>query len=184
MQHKLTDKQIARIIAKTRKWVETIIIGLDLCPFAKAPFQKGQVHFAVGDADTMKGFVEIFIEQLALMDKKTSIETTLLIVPALLKMEYFQPFMQFCEETIIINHWGKTYQIVSFHPYQRIDGLSPESPQNLISMGPYPIVHILRVESVETKGKSLKQDIQVRNDAILKKMKKEDVLALWKKVEE
>ncbi|MDX2303558.1 MAG: DUF1415 family protein [Microscillaceae bacterium] len=178
----LTQAQKEDTLKTTQKWLETIIIGLNLCPFAKAPFQKGQVHFEIAEANTMKGFVEAFIKEVQRLDTQPSIETTLMIVPTLGNIEHFQSFMQFCEETIIINHWGSKYQIVSFHPLQRLQGFASDSPRNLISIAPYPIVHILRVASVETLGKNLKEDVQVKNDQILNNLNSEEVKMLWYRI--
>ncbi|MCS6833431.1 MAG: DUF1415 domain-containing protein, partial [Flammeovirgaceae bacterium] len=90
-----------------------------------------------------------------------------------------------CEEMIFFNKkWSKTYQIVSFHPQARFKDLPLDSPLNLVAIAPYPILHILRVKSVETLGAAVKKDVQLENTKRLQAMTKEDVEALWKKIVE
>ncbi len=182
MKPTLTNAKKLEMIALTQKWVETFIIGLNLCPFAKAPYLKKEVRFTVTDADSMQDFVQSFANELSLMDEDPSVETTLMIVPRLGDIEYFQPFIKFCEETIVLNNWTKSYQIVSFHPFMRFDGIEADSPRNLTGMSPYPVLHILRVASVEGLGKAVKKDVQIENDKKLSAMSKEEVHELWQKL--
>ncbi len=164
------------------KWVETFIVGLNLCPFAKAPMQKGEIRYSVVDGEDMKEFLEAFAAEIDILEKDPKVETTLMIIPAFGNMTHFQAFMGFCEEMIIINHWIHKFQIVSFHPYMRFLGLPPDSPENLTGIAPYPILHILRVPSVETLGATVRQDVIAQNSEKLRKMSKVELAKLWKKV--
>ncbi|PKQ70113.1 hypothetical protein Rain11_0917 [Raineya orbicola] len=178
----LSAKEKKEILQITRNWVETFIIGLNLCPFAKVPYEKNAVRFVIGEAKTMKGFLEIFAREIEFLEKNPTTETTLVILPALGKIELFQAFMQFCEEMIILNAWIQKYQIVSFHPLMRFEGIPTDSPQQLTGIAPYPILHILRVPSVESLGAQIKKDVQAENDKKLSQLAKEDVKKLWEKV--
>lgn len=178
----LTEYAKNEAIDTTKKWVETMIIGLNLCPFAKAPFQKDTIRFVVKDALDMQGFMNVFAEEIQFLDKNASTETTLIILPAFSNVQQFMAFMGFCEQTILLNNWVKKYQIVSFHPNARFQGFAPDSPQNLVGMAPYPVLHILRVASVEGLGATLKKDVIEENDAKLRQISKEEVAELWKKI--
>ncbi len=181
----LSEEKIVEVVETSRKWLETAIIGLNLCPFAKTPYQKGEVRLTVADAETMRGFLELFAGELEMMDENPKIETTLMILPALGNIsEHFQPYFQFCEETIILNNWEKKYQIVSFHPFAHLVGVPADSPKNLTVMAPYPMVHILRVNSVESLGQSLKKDVQTENDKRLQNMSQAELQTLWAKIME
>jgi len=175
----LSEEQKKDAIATIQQWVETIIIGLNLCPFAKTPFQKGAVRFAVADCDNVQAFLNCFAEEIDFLEDHPLIETTLLIIPAFGKVEQFITFMQFCEQTIVLNDWIEKYQIVSFHPYMRFSGIPADSPRNLTGMAPYPILHILRTPSVETLGATLQKDLHTENDKKLSKMTKQEMARLW-----
>lgn len=175
----LSKEKKEETIYTTKKWVETIIIGLNLCPFAKAPFLNQSIRFVVADFANMEGFVRFFADELTFLDENSAIETTLIMAPALGKMEHFQAFFQFCEETIVLNEWTKQYQIVSFHPMMRFEGFDIDSPSHLTGMAPYPTIHVLRTPAVESIGATLKKDLQVENDKKLQKMTKEDISKLW-----
>lgn len=179
---KLIKEQKEDAILTINKWVETIIIGLNLCPFAKTPLQKNEIKFVVADEKNMKSFIEFFVDEILFLEENTTIETTLIIIPAFGNMEQFQTFTRFCEETIQLNEWTSQYQIVSFHPFMRFDGFEHDSPRNLTAMAPFPILHILRTPSVENLGAVLSKDVQIENDKKLQKMTKKEMLALWTKV--
>lgn len=179
-----SEEKRKEILAITKKWVETIIIGLNLCPFAKAPFLKNAVRFSLKDATTMKGFLELFAKEIDFLNKNPQTETTLLILPTLDDAKLFHQFFLHCEEMIILNKWIKKYQIVSFHPYARFEGIPTDSPLNLVGIAPYPILHILRVKSVESLGAAVKKDVQLENNKRLQAMTKEEIEALWKKIME
>ncbi len=174
----LSEEKINEAIATTKNWVERIIVGLNLCPFAKSPFQQGNIRFTLSDNSTMLAFLEDFIAEIDFLDKNPTTETTLIIIPALGDMKHFKMYINFCEETIRINDWNG-YQLVFFHPYMRFDKIPAESPRNLTAMAPYPTLHILRTASVENLGASLKKDVQTENDKKLKKMTANEVAKLW-----
>ncbi|TAE75336.1 MAG: DUF1415 family protein [Bacteroidetes bacterium] len=178
----LSEQQKKETIDVVQKWVETFIIGLNLCPFAKLPFQNQEIRFIVADTDNMKSFLEAFMAEIDFLDENPTTETTLMIIPAFGKIEQFQIFFNFCEETLVLNNLEKKYQIVSFHPYARFKGVPVDSPRNLTAMAPYPIVHILKVDSVQNLGANLKKDVITENDKKLRKMPKEEMLQLWAEI--
>ena len=180
----LTEEQKKDAINTTQKWVETFIIGLNLCPFAKSPFQKEGIRFTVADCENSQMYVETFINELEFLNKNKKTETTLLIIPGFGKPEHLQAYLEFCEQIIIINNWGSKYQIVSFHPYARFLGIAPDSPKNLTGIAPYPVLHILRTPSVDALENAVKKDIHVQNDERLEKMTHEELKKLWDKVME
>ncbi|MCS6795500.1 MAG: DUF1415 domain-containing protein, partial [Raineya sp.] len=116
------------------------------------------------------------------LENHPATETTLVILPAFGKIEQFQVFIQFCEEMILLNDWVRKYQIVFFHPLMRFEGIPADSPKQLPGIAPYPILHILRVPSVESLGAQVKKDIQTENDKKLSQLTKDDVKKLWQKV--
>lgn len=170
------------VIDVTKKWVEQIIIGLNLCPFARNPYTKGQVRFVVADGKEWKDFMDAFTKEIALLQRGSEVETTLFIIPAFGMLEHFQQFYMLCEQMLLQNHWAQTFQIVTFHPSARLAGTDPQSAENLVMIAPYPIVHILRTHSVESLGATVKKDVQTENSRLLSAMSKQEMMTLWKKV--
>lgn len=168
----------------TQKWIREVIIGLNLCPFAKAPFIANRVRIAVVDKTNMKSFLTAFLKELERLDKYPHTETTLMVIPAFGRMTDFQAFFSYCEEMLVLNECQHKYQLVFFHPYARLVGLPPESPKNLTTIAPYPTLHILRVESVEKLGAQLKQDVQKQNDQTLQQLTENQFLKIWSKIME
>jgi hypothetical protein len=178
----LTPHKKLHIEKITRQWVEKAIIGLNLCPFAKAPYQRKEIRFKIGDAKNPQGFMDLFVAELAHLQANPKTETTLLIVPALGVAEHFHAYLQACEEILHEKQMLSDFQIVSFHPFARFDGLPVDSPKNLLAIAPYPIVHILRVASVEKLGASLKKDVQDENDRRLTAMTQDEFERFWKTI--
>lgn len=173
------------IITTCQKWVETFIIGLNLCPFAKAFYIKNQVRFSVIDGKNGEDFLLAFGEEIDLLETKNEqeIETTLLIIPALGKMEHFMMYHNLCQEMLEINHVAEKFMLVPFHPFMRHEGQKEDAPQQFTGIAPYPIVHVLRKPTVDKLGAAYKKgDIQLNNDKMLRKMGTKKLTDLWEKM--
>ncbi len=74
------------VIAETRAWVERVVIGLNLCPFAKAPQVKGQVRYVLSEASEPEALLAGLVDELKLLAGTPAdrIETTLLVHPHVL----------------------------------------------------------------------------------------------------
>lgn len=176
-------KEVKKQITDTiHRWLEQIIIGLNLCPFAKAPYVENKVRLAITDAANERALKDAFIKEINYLDANPRKETTLLIAPYFRNASEFNTVFEECEYLLIQKKLTDTYQIVSFHPLARMIGRPPDSPLNLVMMAPYPIIHILRTESVEKLGSKMRRDVQAVNSNFLQKMSKEDFLAVWEKV--
>ena len=178
----LTAKQKKEITGTTKKWLETFIIGLNLCPFAKAPYLRGGVRLTVEEADSMKKYLQIFADEVAFLQKNPATDTTLLILPGLGNIQQFQTYMQSCEEMLHEKKWLFDIMIVPFHPLMRFAGLPPDSVENTTGIAPFPIVHLLRQAQVASLGAMMKKDVIEANDEKLRSMSKEEIKKLWEKV--
>ncbi|WP_250632534.1 DUF1415 family protein [Rhodoflexus caldus] len=171
-----------QITDTTHRWLEQIIIGLNLCPFAKAPYVENKVRLAITDAANVRTLTDAFMTEIKYLDANPNKETTLLIAPAIQNVNDFHAVFMDCERLLFQKKLTDVYQIVSFHPLVRMAGYAPESPLNLVMMAPYPIIHILRTESVEKLGAKMRTDVQQTNSARLKMMSETDFTTLWKKM--
>ncbi len=139
-------------IADTVRWLERAVIGLNLCPFAKAPHIKGQIHYAVSEAKGLEGLRDELIEQLqalaALPAEKR--ETTLLIVPHMLRdFLDFNDFLDEADGVLQELDLEGEFQVASFHPDFQFAGTEPNDIGNFTNRSPYPTLHLLREASVD-----------------------------------
>jgi uncharacterized protein len=139
-------------IAATQRWLERAVIGLNLCPFAKAEHVHGRIRYFVSDAtrpDQLLLHLEQEIAHLLAQDPATT-ETSLLIVPQMLAD--FLDYNDFLDEAdAMLEHADPEaqLQIASFHPLYQFGGTAPDDMENYTNRSPYPMLHLLREDSVE-----------------------------------
>ena len=143
--------QHSAVIDETRKWLEKAVIGLNLCPFAKAVYVKDQVRLVVSTAPHLDGLLEDLdreLDFLAAVDPN-EVDTTLLIHPTLLPdFLDFNDFMQLAEAAVEEHHLQGVIQIASFHPLFQFADTEPNDMANYTNRAPYPILHLLREASI------------------------------------
>lgn len=139
------------VIAAVRDWLEKAVIGLNLCPFAKAVYVKEQVRYVVSRAPHLDGLLEDLdreLDWLAAADPQ-AIDTTLLIHPALLPdFLDFNDFMQLAEAAVGEHGLEGVIQVASFHPAFQFEGTAPDDIGNYTNRAPFPILHLLREASI------------------------------------
>jgi hypothetical protein len=138
-------------IAATRRWLERAVIGLNLCPFAKAVYTKGQVRFVLSEAATPEALLEdLAHELLVLRDTPASeIDTTLLVHPHVLQefLDY-NDFLDTADALVASLGLEGDLQVASFHPRYRFAGTTEDDIGNYTNRAPYPTLHLLREDSV------------------------------------
>jgi hypothetical protein len=141
----------AAIVANTRQWLTRAVIGLNLCPFAKAVHVKAQIHYAVSKARDLEGMLtdlEAELDRLAAANPER-IDTTLLIFPhALADFLEFNDFLFFSEQLVTQMGLEGVLQIASFHPNYQFEGSGPDDIENYTNRAPYPTLHLLREASL------------------------------------
>jgi len=139
------------IIDQTRRWIATIVIGLNLCPFAKKVYIQDRIRYVVTDAETSASLLEDLSRELTLLATAaaTSIETTLLIHPlALLDFIDFNDFLAVADLRLEVLGFRGVFQIASFHPDYQFTGTTLDAVENYTNRSPYPMLHLLREESI------------------------------------
>jgi len=142
----------ATVVDDMRRWLERAVIGLNLCPFAKAVHTKGQIHYVVSSALDTEGLREQLIEELngLLAQEPSARDTTLLIAPRVL--QDFLDFNAFLgEANRVLRRMGLEgiVQIASFHPDFQFGGTEPGDITNCTNRAPYPCLHLLREASID-----------------------------------
>jgi len=174
------------VIAATRHWVEKVVIGLNLCPFAKAIYVKNQVRFVVSAALHLDGLLEDLdreLDFLAAADPE-AIDTTLLIHPTLLQdFLDFNDFMQLAEAAVGEHGLEGVIQIASFHPAFQFEGTAPDDIGNYTNRAPFPTLHLLREASIERGVAAFPEaeTIYERNIETLQALGHAGWQALWRK---
>jgi hypothetical protein len=138
-------------IAATRQWLEKAVIGLNLCPFAKAVYVRDQVRFAFSDATTPEQLLEQLGEELLrLRDTPADrIDTTLLVHPYVLRdfLDY-NDFLDQADALVEALELDGELQVASFHPDYQFADSRPDDIENYSNRAPWPTLHLLREDSV------------------------------------
>ncbi len=141
-----------RALAETRAWLQRAVVGLNLCPFAKAPLVKGQIRFVVCESDDPRAVLDALCAQMdeLVASDPAAVETTLLIHPnALLDFAEFNDFLEAAEAALEERGLEGVLQVASFHPHYRFADTAADDIANATNRSPYPTLHLLREASVE-----------------------------------
>lgn len=135
-----------------QQWLNDVVIGLNLCPFAAKPQRNKQIKIHVSSDKTENDLLESIYLQLKELDETPpqELETTLVVAPYLLEdFEDYNQFLDLVEGLVVQLGKSGIYQIASFHPDYCFYGTEPEDAENLTNRSPYPIFHLIREESME-----------------------------------
>ena len=139
-------------IAATRRWVERAVIGLNLCPFAKAVYVKQQVRFVLSDASTPEALLEELAEELVLLRDidPDQVDTTLIVHPDVLTdfLDY-NDFLDNADAAVEALDLQGVIQVASFYPDYQFAGTMPDDISNYTNRSPYPTLHLLREASID-----------------------------------
>lgn len=145
----MTDEEV---LTQTRHWLEKAVIGLNLCPFAKAVYVKNQVRLVVSHARHADDLLEELDRELDLLVATPAgeIDTTLLIHPTLFDdFLDFNDFLEVAEDVVDEHGLEGVVQLASFHPRFQFEGTEPDDISNYTNRAPFAILHLLREDSVE-----------------------------------
>ena len=141
----------AAMIARTREWLVKAVIGLNLCPFAKAVHVKEQIRYVISDATSEEALLADLLHELeSLYDADPEkLETTLLIHPYVLVdfLDYNQ-FLEVADAAVSELEMDGEIQVASFHPEYQFAGSGPNDIENFSNRAPYPTLHLLRETSI------------------------------------
>ncbi len=140
------------VIEDTRVWLERAVIGLNLCPFAKSVHVKGQIHYAVSQAETPQALLQDLIFELKALQAHTPSErdTTLLVAPdCLADFLDFNDFLAKADRALVDLELDGVLQIASLHPQYQFAGTAEDDVTNYTNRSPYPTLHLLREASID-----------------------------------
>ncbi|MDT6960976.1 DUF1415 domain-containing protein [Cupriavidus sp. SZY C1] len=163
------------VIAAVRHWLARAVIGLNLCPFAKSVYVKDQVRYVVSQASDDADVFDDLERELRLLAEAdpAQVDTTLLIVPhGLADFLAYNDFLYFADRLLGSLKLDGTLQIASFHPQYQFDGTGPDDIENYTNRAPYPILHLLREDSIARAAEAFPEaeDIYERNMETLRQL--------------
>jgi uncharacterized protein len=163
------------VLNATQMWLERIVIGLNLCPFAKAVHIKQQIRWVVSQATSAEQLAQDVQHELALLRDAdpAHIDTTLLIHPLVLQdfIEY-NDFLNQADALLDQMQLDGVVQIASFHPHYQFAGTVADDVTNHTNRSPYPMLHLLREDSVARAVAATPDAAQIyeRNMATLRRL--------------
>ncbi len=142
----------ADVIATTQNWLEKAVIGLNLCPFAKAVQVKQQIRYVVSDATSEEELLADLLHELQFLQDAddNEVETTLLIHPKVLNdfLDY-NDFLEIADAAVGELDLDGELQVASFHPDYQFADSGPQDIENFSNRAPYPTLHLLRESSID-----------------------------------
>ncbi|EFO45591.1 DUF1415 domain-containing protein [Vibrio parahaemolyticus] len=146
------NTDINAITQQVDQWLNDVVIGLNLCPFAAKPQRNKQIKIFVSEATQEEALLEDILLQLIELSttEPENLETTLVVVPNMLQDFWDYNFcIDWVEGLIKQQDWEGIFQVATFHPDYCFGGAAPEDDENLTNRSPYPIFHLIREESME-----------------------------------
>ena len=174
---------MSTLLEDTQRWLEQVVIGLNLCPFAAAPQRSGRIRLISTAEDSWEGLLTTIVEEVLRLDGSPpeAVSTTLLLTPEAGSFEDLLDLAAAASELLEELGLGPLYQLVAFHPEFRYADADPGDPANLTNRSPCPLIHILREADV-TRAVSAHPDIDAipeDNAARLRALGSAAVCARW-----
>ncbi|ABU71102.1 DUF1415 domain-containing protein [Vibrio campbellii] len=147
-----SNTDINAITEQVNQWLNDVVIGLNLCPFAAKPQRNKQIKIFVSEASQEEALLEDILLQLIELSntEPEKLETTLVVVPNMLQDFWdYNFFIDWVEGLIKKQDCEGIFQVATFHPDYCFGGAEPEDDENLTNRSPYPVFHLIREESME-----------------------------------
>ena len=137
-------------IEQTQHWIETIVVGLNFCPFAKRELRKNAVRFVLNESGDTQDTLEQLIAECEFLDAHPETETTLLILPnGFDDFLHYLDLTQLAEDLLAEQGYEGVYQMASFHPEYCFADADADDAANYTNRSPFPMLHLLREASLD-----------------------------------
>jgi hypothetical protein len=169
------------ITAAVRQWLESVVVDLNLCPFAKRELVRERVRFSVTAATSDVQLLMALERELEFLNQNASVETTLLIHPQVLQsFNAYNQFLSQADGLLVQMNLEGVYQVASFHPDYQFGGTAPDDVENYTNRSPYPVLHLLREETLaQVIADSPDIDeVPVRNIALMNRLGRDKMQAM------
>ena len=149
MKKTFDNKSAAHYITHTSNWIKNVVIGCNFCPFAAKALLKKTVRYVVVDNTDFKSALTTLAKEFEFLNDNNNIETTFIVFS-----DGFTDFLQYLdlvdkgERLLLKENYEGVYQLASFHPQYLFAGSNANDPANYTNRSPYPMLHILREDSI------------------------------------
>jgi uncharacterized protein len=150
------------IIQQTKKWITDVVIGCNFCPFAAKEIKQNTVHYEIEYSERPEDCLQAFLMECHRLDDHAAIETSLLILPnAVLQFDNYLDLVAGAEHILKQKGYAGIYQVASFHPLYRFADTTDNDAANYTNRSVYPMLHLLREESIELALKKYSDPDQI-----------------------
>lgn len=172
-----------KYIIDTKRWLANFVIGYNLCPFAKRPFQMDKIRYHVHEGTDLEQLALALTDEILLLKSRpaSDIETTLFIHPNVLTDFYdYNDFLEIADNILLQTGMTGELQIASFHPNYQFAETAYKDVENYTNRAPYPMLHLLREASVELAATHYEdiEGIPERNIEKLRELGEEKIRAV------
>jgi hypothetical protein len=137
------------IIDQTTQWIKSVVVGCNFCPFAAPVLKSNSIRYIVGQYSTSRQMLDHLLKEMRLLDTHADIETTFVIYPV--GLGQFRDYLNFVQKAEQLNSakgYDGVYQLATFHPEYCFAGSVKDDPANFTNRSIYPMLHLLREDSV------------------------------------
>lgn len=137
------------VIAQTAKWIQSVVIGCNFCPFASRAMLRKSIRYVVLPDATTESAMMTLVDEWHHLDRMEEVETTLVIFPGhFADFDAYLDLVGVAEDLSAEQGYEGVYQIASFHPDYCFAGATDDDPANYTNRSPYPMLHLLREDSI------------------------------------
>ncbi len=173
--------QASQIIAATRRWIETVIVKYNFCPFARKELERHSIRYSISDSVSFKAITAMVLEECIHLDNNPDTATTLLIIPeGCDDFECYLDLVDSIQSKIIDRRYEGIYQLASFHPQYCFADSDEEDAANYTNRAPYPTIHLIREADITQALADYPQPEQIpeKNIALTRRKGKQQMAAL------
>lgn len=147
-------------------WIKDVVIGCNFCPFAAKPMQQKTIRYIVSRESDPELCMDLLREELEYLDEHEETETSFIIFPE--SFAALDDYLDLAEEAdeLADEDYEGVYQIASFHPLYQFGGAPANDPANYTNRSVFPMLHILREESITNALKHFPNPDKIPDDNI------------------
>lgn len=145
----MSTQQTASAEAQVRYWIDTVVVGLNICPFAKRELEAGRVRVCEPPAAGLQQTLEAFADEaIQLVNNEQTATTLLVLAKGFEDFDDYLDLLEMSEALLEECGWDEALQLASFHPDYCFEGVEEGDPANFTNRSPLPILHLLRQDDV------------------------------------